>query len=161
MDRVERMSRSALFEGMAYANIEALCLRGEQLSFETGQLLFERGQEALGLMILEEGLVDLFIPIQIIGVTREVTIETKQVGEVVAWSALVEPHRFTLGARAASDCVLSSLSRETLEEFFKDHPQVGYLFMRNLARVIGGRLQSMQTMWLRDLQLGATRKLES
>ena len=155
------MSRSALFEGIAFSDIEALCSQERNLTFKAGDRLFERGEEARGLMILKEGLVELFIPIEIIGVTRDVPVETKQAGDVVAWSALVAPYRFTLGARCASDCVLAVLGREALEEFFSDHLLAGYLFMRNLSRVIGGRLQSMQTMWLRDLQLSATRKLES
>lgn len=161
MDSVERMSRSSLFEGIAFSDIEALRSQERELTYKSGDRLFKRGETARGLMILKEGLVELFIPIEIMGVTRDVPVETKQAGDVVAWSALVAPYCFTLGARCASDCLLTVLDREALEQFFSDRPLVGYLFMQNLAKVIGGRLQFMQTMWLRDLQLGAKRKLES
>jgi len=79
---------------------------------------------------------------------------------VVAWSAMVAPYRYTLGARCQSDCALTSLPREVLESFFARRPEAGYLFMRNLAGVIGQRLHAMQDIWLHDLQASAIRQLE-
>ncbi|MFQ5411085.1 MAG: Crp/Fnr family transcriptional regulator [Phycisphaerae bacterium] len=159
MDNFDRMSRAPVFEGIDHDDIEALCACGRALSFEAGHRLFDRGQDARELMILQEGTVDLLFPIQLLGVTRELTIETKEVGRVVAWSALVPPYRFTLSARCASRCVLTSMSRDALEGFFWEHSRVGLLFMRNLASVIGQRLYAMQSMWLSDLQSGARQRL--
>lgn len=160
MDNIEELSGSVIFEGISAGTVAELCSRGQAVPSEAGHLLFERGEDARELMILQEGVVELFFPVQVMGVTRDLTVETKHKGEVVAWSALVSPYRFTLGARCASDCVLTSLSREVLHEFFKDDPRAGYLLMRNLAGVIGRRLQGMQTIWLRDLQTSAIKRLE-
>jgi CRP-like cAMP-binding protein len=161
MGNAETFSRSVVFEGISEEAIEALCSRGQVLSFEAGHGLFERGQEARELMILQEGVVELLFPVRIMGVTRELAVESKHAGDVVAWSALVSPYRCTLGARCGSDCVLTSLKREVLEEFFRDDPQVGCLFLRNLAGVIGRRLQAMQNIWLLDLQTSAIKRLET
>ncbi len=111
-------------------------------------------------MILQDGAVELMFPIMILGVTREVVMETKQPGDVVAWSSLVNPYQFTLSARCASDCRLVSFAREALYSFFEADPQTGYLFMRNLAGVIGRRLQTMQTIWMYELQASSTKRLE-
>ena len=153
-------SRAAIFEGISNGAIEKLCSRGQVETYESGHLLLQRGQNASELMILREGVVELLIPVQIMGVTRDLTVESKQVGDVVAWSALVHPYRFTLSARCASKCVLNTFDRETLHEFFDADPCTGYLFMRNLAGVIGRRLQAMQAIWVRDLQVSAARRLE-
>lgn len=152
------LSCSPIFEGIPDDAIESLCSRGRVVVFEANHQLFERGNDAHDLMILQEGVVELLLPLEIMGVTRDVTMESKDAGEVVAWSALVAPYRFTLSARCATKCTLTSFSREMLHARFQEDPQNGYLFMRNLAGVIGRRLQAMQTMWVHDLQAGATKR---
>ena len=154
------LSGSAVFEGISPEALEGLCSRGRPLSFEVGEVLFHRGQDADELMLLRDGVVELFFPVHIIGVTRDLTLESKQPGDVLAWSALVRPYRFTLSARCASKCAVTGLSREVLNRYFETDPATGYLFMRNLAGVIGERLQGMQTIWVRDLQTSAEKRLE-
>ena len=152
MDVVRKLSLAPIFEGIPHDSIGELYSRGRDLSFEAGHPLFERGQQARELMILLDGVVELIFPVHIIGVSRDLTMETMQAGSVVAWSSLVSPYQFTLSARCASRCELTGISREVLEEFFEARPDVGYSFMRNLAGVIGRRLQSMHTLWVNDLQ---------
>ncbi len=150
---------SPIFEDIPADAVAELCSRGRSVSFDAGRLLFERGQDADELMILQEGGVELLFPVMILGVTREVTMETKQPGAVVAWSSLVGPYHFTLSARCACDCRLVSFMRDTLHSFFETDPDTGYRFMRNLAGVIGRRLQAMQTLWMHDLQASAAKRL--
>lgn len=157
---VRDLLRCPVFEDITDEAVEELCGHGQTLSFEPGRLLFSRGQDADQLLILCEGVVELLFPIQILGVTREVTMERKETGDVVAWSALISPYRFTLSARCASRCSLIAFGRETLEVFFESDRQTGYFFMRNLAGVIGRRLQAMQTLWMHDLQANAAKRLE-
>lgn len=151
--------RSAIFEGISDDTIADLCSRGRVISLEANHKLFERGDDAKELMILGEGVVELLFPVQILGVTREVTMESKQAGDVVAWSSVVSPYRFTLSARCAGPCTLTALSRETLRSFFETNPETGYLFMRNLNGVIGRRLSAMQTTWAHNLQASAASRL--
>ncbi|MFQ5410961.1 MAG: Crp/Fnr family transcriptional regulator [Phycisphaerae bacterium] len=171
-DVADILSRSIIFKDIRQDDIEDLCLRGKTQSYESGDRLFDRGEKAGGrhplrcrgedatkLMILQDGVVELVFPIQIMGVTRDLIMETKRSGDVVAWSALVGPYRFTLAARCASDCLVTCLDRALLESFFNEHPRRGYLFMRNLAGVIGQRLHAMQTIWLHDLQSNAIKRL--
>ena len=153
------LSQSALFAEVRGEVVEELLSQGQTVSFEAGHRLFQRGQEAEQLMILQQGAVELLFPVEILGVTREVTMEKKQVGDVVAWSALVEPYHFTLSARCATRCTLTSFNRDALLAFFETDPQAGYLFMRNLAGVLGRRLQGMHTMWVHDLQAATSKRL--
>lgn len=160
MDRIKALSGSAIFEDIPLEAIEELCSRGREITLEAGHKLFERDQEADELMILQEGVVDLVFPVEVVNVTREVTMESVLAGDVVAWSSLVHPHRFTLSARCARRCVLTCLSRDKLHAFFETDPQTGYQFMRNLAEVIGRRLQAMQTRWVGELQATAEKWME-
>ncbi|MFQ5413314.1 MAG: Crp/Fnr family transcriptional regulator [Phycisphaerae bacterium] len=151
---------SAIFADIPREAVEELCSRGCEVTFEVGHKLFERDQDSSKLMILQEGVVDLVFPIEVMNVTREVTMESVQAGDVLAWSSLVVPHRFTLSARCASRCVLMALGRDALHAFFETDPQTGYRFMRNLAGVVGRRLQAMHRMWMRELQATAERRME-
>ncbi len=152
--------QSPIFENIADDDIRALCSRGRVVSYKAGQVLFERAQGADELLILQDGLVELLFPIVILGVVREVAMETKEAGAVVAWSSLVNPYHFTLSGRCAGDCTLVGFSRDTLDSAFEIDPHLGYRFMRNLAGVIGRRLQAMQTLWMHDLQASAAKRLE-
>lgn len=152
---------AAIFEGIASGTIEELLERGRTLTCEPGQVLFERGQDANELMLLREGVFELFFPIRIMGVTRELTMERKEMGDVVAWSALVSPYYCTLSGRCANRCKVVCFSRDDLLSFFDVDAQCGYLFMRNLASVIGRRVQKVQDTWIHDLQTSAVKHLES
>ncbi len=116
------LRQSPIFHDIPDDDVATLCAQGRMVSFDAGRVLFERGQDAEELMILQDGAVELLFPIMILGVTREVTMETKQPGAVVAWSSLVSPYHFTLSARCASDCRLVSLARDTLYSFFEADP---------------------------------------
>lgn len=161
MDTTHSLCQAAIFEDISADVIEDLCARGQLLKLEAGHLLFERGQQTNDLMILQDGVVDLFFPVHVMGATREVTLESKQAGDVIAWSALVSPFHFTLSGRCACRCVVTSFSRDDLFTFFDANPHWGYLFMRNLAGVVGRRLQNMQNIWIHDLQASAVKHLES
>jgi CRP-like cAMP-binding protein len=152
--------RSAIFEDMSGNTVQDLCGRGHVQSFDTGSQLFERGNKADDLMILLDGVVELLFPLRILGVCREIPMESRHACDVVAWSALVAPYHFTLSARCASPCKLMSLGRAALFRFFEADPATGYVFMRNLAGVIGRRLQALQTMWMHDLEASALKRWE-
>jgi len=156
-DGSRSLALSPVFTGITESAIEELRARGRMVSFGAGHMLFERAEDALELMILLDGLVELLFPVSILGATREVTMQTRGPGDVVAWSALVSPYHFTLSARCASDCTLLTFTREALTDYFETDPAIGYRFMSNLAGVIGRRLQTMQTIWVHDLQASLTR----
>lgn len=161
MQHASEFSESAVFRDIDPKAVAELCKLGRVLTFEAGHELFSRAQNADELMVLKEGVVELLFPVEIMGVTRELTLQRPQAGDVVAWSALVSPYRFTLSARCASRCVLTGFNREALHAFFETDPHTGYRFMRNLAGVIGRRLQTLQTIWMHDLQASAVKGLGS
>ena len=45
-----------------------------------------------------------------------------------------------------------SISRESLLKHFAEHPSVAFAVTRNVAAVIGHRLQVFQAMWTREMQ---------
>ena len=73
-------------------------------------------------------------------------------GDTLAWSALVPPFQLTLSARSAAASKLIELFPDDLRGLFDRQPRIGFVFMSNLAKVIGGRLQQVEAMLAREVQ---------
>jgi CRP-like cAMP-binding protein len=141
-----------LLRGLSDEEAAAFMALGVPTSLASGQTLFRLGAEADRAYLVMRGRIALTLPIQIRGAEEEVLVEEKMPGETVGWSGLVPPHRFTLNATAAIASDLVAFSRAAVLDHFTAHPGVGHTVTRNLATVIGHRLQVFQTMWLREMQ---------
>jgi len=64
---------------------------------------------------------------------------------------LVEEGRFTATAECLEDSRLISFKRKDLEDFFAENPQLGYRFMKNLARLISRRLESTRALLFKEI----------
>jgi CRP-like cAMP-binding protein len=139
-------------KGLSAEEAERLLELGTRITVSSGSELFGLGDEADSLFLIARGRIRLTLPLQVRGQQEEVLVEERAVGQTVGWSALTPPYRFTLKAVAPLDAEVISLSREQLRNHFADHPAVGHAVMRNLAGVVGQRLQLFQAMWLREMQ---------
>ena len=125
---------------------------GTRVSLPSGSELFRLGAAADCVYVVERGRIALTLPIQVGGRDEDVLVEERVVGQTVGWSGLIPPHRFTLRATAPLETEVIALPRAALLEFFAAYPAAGYLVTRNLAGVVGQRLQVFQAMWLREVQ---------
>lgn len=124
----------------------------ERLMLPAGSVLFKLGGEADCVYAIENGRISLSLPMQVGGREQEVLVEERTAGETVGWSALVPPHRFTLTAMTLIDSEVLAFPRAALLRHFASDPAVGLLVTRNVASVMGQRLQVLQAMWLREIQ---------
>ncbi len=125
---------------------------GEPLLLSRGDLLFDLGASADSVFHVVRGCISLTLPMQIRGRQEDVLVEERMAGETVGWSGLIPPYRFTLKATARADSELRSFPRQTLLDHFAAHPRIAATVTRNIATVIGHRLQVFQAMWLREMQ---------
>ncbi len=141
-----------LLRGVAETDAAAILNLGSRVHLQSGAVLFSLGDDAETLFLVERGRVALTLPLQVGGRDEDVLVEERQPGETVGWSALIPPHRFTLKATALVETELLGLSRAALLDYFATRPEAGHAVTRNLAAVIGQRLQVFQAMWLREVQ---------
>jgi CRP-like cAMP-binding protein len=147
-----RGEQTDLLNGLSEEETARFLALGVPTRLAARETLFRLGIAADKAYLVTRGRIGLTLPIRIRGGEEEVLVEEKLPGETVGWSGLVPPHRFTLNAAAAIDSELIGFSRATVLEHFAAHPAVGHTVTRNLAAVIGHRLQVFQTMWLREMQ---------
>jgi CRP-like cAMP-binding protein len=145
-------AQTDLLNGLSEEETERFLALGVPARLAGRETLFRLGVRADKAYLVTGGRIALTLPIRVRGAEEEVLVEEKLPGETVGWSALVPPHRFTLNAIAAIDSELLGFSRASVLDHFAAHPAVGYTVTRNLAGVIGHRLQVFQTMWLREMQ---------
>lgn len=103
------------------------------------------GDQAEHLFFLVRGRVDLRYDLPGRETSRDNTLAVIEPGGTWGWSALVPPNRYTLSSYcAAGECVYLSLRATDLKKLFEQDARVGYVFMKNLAVVIGRRFHAMQ-----------------
>jgi len=141
-----------LLNGLSSAEMEQVLGLGTRLTVPSGTSLFHLGDPADRLFLTERGRIRLTLPMQVRGKEEEILVEERSPGQIVGWSALIPPYRFTLTATAPLETEVIALPRETLVDYFAAHPAAGYKIALNLAVVIGHRLHLFQTMWLREMQ---------
>lgn len=120
--------------------------------FAAGEALFTLGDIADAIFLIQRGRVALALPMQVRDREQDMAVEERESGQTVGWSALIPPHRFTLTATALVDTDVLVIRRDALLAHFAAQPEVGYAVMRNVASVVGQRLEVVRAMWMREMQ---------
>ncbi len=154
-------SKSELFDGLTPQDAELVTALGTPLTVPSGTVLFNLGNRADRIFVIQRGRIALSLPIQALDHSEDILIEERVPGQAVGWSALIPPHHFTLKAVAVFETELLAFPRTALLDHFASHPAVGLTVMRNVAATTGQRLQVVQTMWLREVQRVVATRLGS
>jgi CRP-like cAMP-binding protein len=141
-----------LLKNLSPADAAQVIALGSRMSVASGSVLFQLGADADRIFLIERGRINLTLPMQVLSRDEDVLVEERVSGQTLGWSALIPPHRFTLKATAQIDTQVLAVPRAALLDHFAARPEVGYLVTRNVAEVIGQRLQVFQAMWLREMQ---------
>ncbi len=144
--------RPDLLAGLSHDEAEAVLALATRVSLASSEVLFRMGGDASMLYVVERGRIALTLPMQVCGRQEDVLVEERAPGQTVGWSALIPPYRFTLNASAPLETEVLAFTRSSLLDHFGREPVVGYIVTRNVASVIGQRLQVFQAMWLREMQ---------
>jgi CRP-like cAMP-binding protein len=111
-------------------------------SYKAGVQIWKKGDPAKGLYLLEEGKV-LMVLDTYMGTHRppmQVTVDVVTKGEAMGWSAVVEPYRYTLGARCIDESKLIILDAAKLREILNADKALGFKFMHAIAKIVATRL---------------------
>jgi len=152
MSQLDLPRDAVLFSGCTEQDLVHLTGIAQNREFNDGEILFSQGDEARDLMVLVSGKVRLELPVSILGKSRNIAFETTGPGDVVGWSALVPPYRFTLSARVSGEASIVAFPREKLGALCDTHPELGFRITKNLAAIVGRRLHTTQEMWSREVQ---------
>jgi CRP-like cAMP-binding protein len=145
-------TQTELLNGLQESDAAEIERIGFRIALAQGNVLFRLGTDADKLFIIERGRVALTLPMRVLDREENVLIEERGGGQSLGWSALTPPHRFTLTATALVETEVLALPRLALFDHFEAHPAIGYIVARNVAAIIGQRLEIFQAMWMREMQ---------
>jgi len=141
-----------LLKGVTPDEASQILSLGSPRALYPGEVVFDLAEEAASLYLVVEGKIELTLPLRVEGKAEYVPVEERVRGQMLGWSALVPPYRFTLRATASAETELLVIPREGLQGFFSSRPELGLVVMTNLATIVGQRFQVFQAMWLREVQ---------
>jgi len=97
----QALSKFPIFEGLTDDELERIAALCREEVHEAGATIFEEGSAADYSYLVEEGEVALEMELDLrpYASPKQTTIEVVTKGEAFGWSALVEPHIWTLSAK--------------------------------------------------------------
>lgn len=130
---VDRLRRVRILKGLTDWELSIVAQYFQQETLPVNETLFEEGGKADRLYILEEGGVILQV-----GQGDPYPIHTP--GEMIGWSFLVPPHRYTASAVTSAPCKFLVLKSPDFHYLVHREPRLGVKIMSNLNEVVASRL---------------------
>jgi CRP/FNR family transcriptional regulator, cyclic AMP receptor protein len=130
------------FKGFNEAQLTKLAAIAEEVTTEAGAQMYRKGDPAKYFYVVEEGKVVMVMD-SYMGPHRppmQVTVDIVAKGEVMGWSALVEPHQFIFGALCIEKSTLIAFEGGKLRQLMEEDPSLGFKVMQETAKVIASRL---------------------
>ncbi len=132
----------SFFKDFNADQINKMSALAKEEKYTAGTALYQKGDPARNLYIIEEGKVALFMDTEM-GPNKppmQVTVDIITNGETMGWSAVVEPYIYTLAARCLDDTKFIAFDAFQLRKLMDDDCALGFKVMQAVAKIISTRL---------------------
>jgi len=146
MVAIELLTENSFFKVFSEDQLKKLSETAEELSCRAGAQIYKKGDPAGFFYLLEAGKIILIMDVNVgqMKPPMQVTVDFVANGEVMGWSAVVEPYVYTLGARCIENSKMITFNAVKLRELIQSEPYLGLKFMQETAKVIASRLTHTQ-----------------
>jgi len=134
----EMLRRYPYFAGISDESLKQIAMIAEEKSVPADTVMFHENDPADVFYIIVAGEVNIQYRL---GSGEPRTVDTLTPGDLLIWSALVEPHRTTAVGTTTKDCKLISVDAAKLREICAADPMVGYRLVTQVARLLAHRLE--------------------
>ena len=114
----------------------------EKKTFKKGSQIYKEGDRANHIFIVSKGWVKL----RKIDSEKDIDIsfENRSKGELFGAACFMKPQEYTLNAICAEDTEVISINADDLFDLFHKDYQIGYLFLKEIAKVYFERYKSVK-----------------
>ena len=146
-----------LFSGLSDSELEKIADSAVEKTFEAGATIFVTGDNAEELFVIQEGRVAVQMTLPKTGgqASRRITVDVVTRNEIVGWSAIVEPYKYTFTAVCMQKTIALSISGDKLRWLLRDNPKIGYEVMKGLAKVIAAGLNDTRQVLISERLLAS------
>jgi CRP/FNR family transcriptional regulator, cyclic AMP receptor protein len=141
----DRLSAFGMLAKLSQTHIAVLASAAKDVTFATGDRLFDEGGTAKGCWLVRRGCVAIDASVPGRG---QMVVQTVGPGEVVGWSWLVDPPRWHFGALAVTPTVAIELDTDQLRAFAEHDPSFGYPMATAMLAMVLDRLQTTRARLL-------------
>ena len=141
----ELLRRFTFFAGFSDEQLKQLAMAAREQPITAGEVLFTEGKHANNLYFVTEGEVEVLTGGN--GIQAGVAVSALPAGELLGWSAVIEPNLYTATARATRPSRVIVFAGADLDKLMSDD-YFSSLLMRKIAQVIGQRLKDTRIQLL-------------
>lgn len=139
------LEEHSFFKGIDPAFLKIIVGCAVNAQFNKGEYIFREGKNAEKFYIIRKGTVALEISLP--GRTS-ITVQNLAEGEVIGWSWLFHPYRWTSGARVVEPVTAIALDGECLRKKCEQDHDLGYDLMKRFVQIVIQRLQATRMQLL-------------
>ena len=146
---ISSLRRSELFQALTPEEMGKLAPLCMEVSIDQDTPLFSEGREATYIYLVIEGQISLHKAIRAphSRPLRRTVVSICRARDVVGWSALVAPYKYTLSAVAWDSTKLARIDSRILRRALDMHSHIGFKVMRSLAAIMARHLgQTIDTL---------------
>ena len=133
----EILRRFPYFADVSEERLRDVAHVSEVIKHPAGTVLFRENDKAAHLLIIVDGEVDIQYTL---GNGELRTIDTLVSGEMIMWSALVEPYLSTAIGTTRRETTLVAIDAEKLRALCEEDHELGYRMFTSLTTLLANRL---------------------
>jgi CRP-like cAMP-binding protein len=138
MIELTRLARLPFFTGMPQWALVRLADAAEEPELASGQVVLRQYDRARNVWFLVSGAVQILINV---GGDDLLVAVLRDPGELIGWSALRPPYRYTASIRCEERTRLVRLPAEVFDELFERDQALGRLILHRVAVAVANRLE--------------------
>ena len=151
----ERLKACEIFSELTHSELEKIASATTQKEYEAGEIIFNGGDVADELLVIQEGKVALqmALPKTMTSMGKKITIDVATRNDAIGWSAVVEPHTYTFSAIGLQKVVALSISGKKLTWLLRENPKTGYTVLNGIVRMVASRLHATRLLLLSEREM--------
>ncbi len=134
----QRLSKTALFSGLARELIDFLAAHARTRRLASGEVLFRYGERANRFYLVESGHVTVEVA-AIAGPALE--LQDLGPGAVLGWSWVIAPHQWSFQARAKTSVEMLEFDGDAVLAYCEENAKFGYQLLKRFSALMSERLQ--------------------
>jgi len=142
MTKVDDFNKFDFFNAFSKDQLAGLAKVTETKTFKKGSEIYKEGDRANHIFLVSKGWVSLrkLDPERDIGIS----FENREKGELFGTACFMKPQEYTLNAICMEDSEVLAMDADKLFDLFQKDYQVGYLFLKEIAKVYFERYKSVK-----------------
>ena len=142
MTKVDEFNKFDFFNAFSKDQLAGLAKLTETKTFKKGSEIYKEGDRANHIYLVCKGWVSLrkVDPERDIGIS----FENREKGELFGTACFMKPQEYTLNAICMEDSEVLAMDADKLFDLFQKDYQIGYLFLKEIAKVYFDRYKSVK-----------------